>query len=270
MKALKLALAALAVAAVVPLAALADPTNGTDKANGARACTQLRTSMGALFAQTYGVPSGNTTNAYGKCVVSWTQSAHLARHAALTACRASGKRGAVLRTCVASRVGSQLAAQVTATKNAAQECKAERTGLGDGAFATKYGTNGNKADAFGKCVSAKRSHAGENTQAGRLTATLSGTAGSGTFTARINVKQGQLCYTLDVTGLTGITAAHIHVKPSGDIVVPLTAPTNGSSSGCVTVAAALLQQILQHPSNYYVNVHTTAAPAGAIMGDLTK
>ena len=226
--------------------------------------------MGALFAQTYGVPSGNTANAYGKCVVSWTQSAHLARHGVLTACKASGKSGASLRACVTSRVGSQLAAQVAATKNAAQACKSERTGLGDDAFAAKYGTNGNKADAFGKCVSAKRSHAGENTQAGRLTATLSGPTGSGSFTARINLKKNELCYTLDVTGLTGITAAHIHVKPSGDIVVPLTAPTNGSSSGCVTVAASLLQQILQQPSNYYVNVHTTAAPAGAIKGDLTK
>jgi hypothetical protein len=270
MKAFKLALAALAVVAVVPVTAFADPISGADKANGARSCSQLRASMGALFAETYGVPAGNASNAYGKCVSSWTQSAHQARHAALTACKASGKSGASLRACVASRVATQLAAQVMATKNAAQECQAERTSLGDAAFAAKYGTNGDKANAFGKCVSAQRSQAGENAQSTRLTATLAGMTGSGTFTARINLKKGQLCYTLEVTGLTGVTAAHIHVKPSGDIVVPLTAPTNGSSSGCVTVAAALLQQIAQHPSNYYVNVHTTTAPAGAIQGDLTK
>jgi TolB protein len=38
-------------------------------------------------------------------------------------------------------------------RNAAQFCKAERAFLGDAAFATKYGTNGNGANANGKCVS---------------------------------------------------------------------------------------------------------------------
>lgn len=40
--------------------------------------------------------------------------------------------------------------------NAAQECRAERTALGVDAFREKYGTNKNKRNAFGKCVSAKR------------------------------------------------------------------------------------------------------------------
>src|SRR5438128_2717052 len=38
-------------------------------------------------------------------------------------------------------------------KNAAQFCQADRDFLGDEAFGTKYGTNGNGANAFGKCVS---------------------------------------------------------------------------------------------------------------------
>jgi TolB protein len=38
-------------------------------------------------------------------------------------------------------------------KNAAAFCKAERDFLGEGAFAQKYGTNGNGANAYGKCVS---------------------------------------------------------------------------------------------------------------------
>lgn len=37
--------------------------------------------------------------------------------------------------------------------NPAQACKAEREELGDEAFAEAYGTNANKANAFGKCVS---------------------------------------------------------------------------------------------------------------------
>jgi hypothetical protein len=40
----------------------------------------------------------------------------------------------------------------TETKNAAKKCKAERAHDPD-AFATKYGTNVNKRNAFGKCVS---------------------------------------------------------------------------------------------------------------------
>jgi len=38
-------------------------------------------------------------------------------------------------------------------KNAAEFCKAEREFLGDRAFAEAYGTNGNRANAYGKCVS---------------------------------------------------------------------------------------------------------------------
>jgi Tol biopolymer transport system component len=40
-------------------------------------------------------------------------------------------------------------------KNAAQFCKADRDFLGDDAFARKYGSNGNAANAYGKCVSDK-------------------------------------------------------------------------------------------------------------------
>jgi len=37
--------------------------------------------------------------------------------------------------------------------NAAKTCKAERASIGVDEFATKYGTNKNKRNAFGKCVS---------------------------------------------------------------------------------------------------------------------
>jgi hypothetical protein len=48
-------------------------------------------------------------------------------------------------------------AQSQATQNAAKQCKAERgtTAASREAFANKYGTNANKRNAFGKCVSAK-------------------------------------------------------------------------------------------------------------------
>jgi predicted lipid-binding transport protein (Tim44 family) len=40
-----------------------------------------------------------------------------------------------------------------AEKNAAKKCKAERADIGVDHFKAKYGTNANKANAFGKCVS---------------------------------------------------------------------------------------------------------------------
>ena len=43
----------------------------------------------------------------------------------------------------------------SAEDTAAKLCKAERDRIGVQAFKTKYGTNKNKANAFGKCVSGK-------------------------------------------------------------------------------------------------------------------
>jgi hypothetical protein len=41
-------------------------------------------------------------------------------------------------------------------KNAAKYCKALKKEIGDSAFATRFGTNHNKRNAFGKCVSQQR------------------------------------------------------------------------------------------------------------------
>ena len=47
--------------------------------------------------------------------------------------------------------------------SAQQQCAAERTAMGSDAFKALYGTNGNKSNAFGKCVS-KRAQANEQSQ----------------------------------------------------------------------------------------------------------
>src|SRR6266545_707188 len=112
------------------------------------------------------------------------------------------------------------------------------------------------------------------TQGVKLTATLQpaapATTGSGTATVTIRLGKAELCFTLTVSGLTDVTAAHIHRGSSSAIVVPLTAPTSGTSSGCVTVEKALLQEILANPGAFYVNVHTTTFPGGQIRGDLSS
>ena len=52
-----------------------------------------------------------------------------------------------------SQKARQLVLQQQAKTNAAKLCKAERLSLGVDAFDAKYGTNANKKNAFGKCVS---------------------------------------------------------------------------------------------------------------------
>jgi hypothetical protein len=165
---LKTVIVAAAVAMTLPVAALADPASSADKANGARACKALKTSMGAsAFSATYAT--------FGKCVSAWTRAAHQNRHEASTACEAEqadpgfaathdgktfaqyygvGKRGAnALNRCIQAKAKDADAAEQKATVKAGKQCKAERSALGAEAFKAKYGTGAKKANAFGKCVS---------------------------------------------------------------------------------------------------------------------
>lgn len=97
----------------------------------------------------------------------------------------------------------------------------------------------------------------------------------GTGTARITLNPGQeeVCFALTVTGIAPATGAHIHLAPVGEpgpIVVPLTPPTSGSSSGCVPAERELITNILRDPEAYYVNVHNAEFPAGAVRGQLSR
>ena len=70
-------ISALTLMAAGPIAA--DSTNGQDRVNGARACSTLKTSLGATtFGQTYGT-NASRSNAFGKCVSRWTSASHAAR-----------------------------------------------------------------------------------------------------------------------------------------------------------------------------------------------
>jgi hypothetical protein len=99
--------------------------------------------------------------------------------------------------------------------------------------------------------------------------------GSGTAVLTINPGQGEVCFLITVTGITlPATAAHIHVGPAGvagPVVVGLAPPgANGTAAGCVAAPREGLLQILHAPEAYYVNVHTTDFPAGAVRGQLAK
>ncbi len=96
--------------------------------------------------------------------------------------------------------------------------------------------------------------------------------GSGFASITVNPGLGRVCFTLEVSGIAPANAAHIHRAPvgaPGPVVVPLTAPTSGTSSGCVDgVDRALTKDLIQNPSAYYVNVHNDGFQPGAIRGQL--
>jgi hypothetical protein len=99
--------------------------------------------------------------------------------------------------------------------------------------------------------------------------------GTGTVTLTLNPGTGQVCWEIQVSGITlPATAAHIHVAPTtspGPVVVPLSAPDGtGFASGCTSADRSLIKAIIQNPENYYVNVHNADYPAGALRGQLSK
>lgn len=98
--------------------------------------------------------------------------------------------------------------------------------------------------------------------------------GTGVASITLNQGLGTVCFALEVSNIAPATLAHIHVAPAGvagPVVVPLTAPTNGSSSGCVEgVDPNLIKAIRQNPEDYYVNVHNAEYPPGAVRGQLSR
>ena len=99
---------------------------------------------------------------------------------------------------------------------------------------------------------------------------------TGSATLRLNQGRGRVCFQISWADVDGtVTAAHIHEAPAGepgDVVVPLFSGEYGSTdseSGCIRgVARSTIKDIRKNPSDYYVNVHSTVFPGGAIRGQL--
>jgi CHRD domain len=87
---------------------------------------------------------------------------------------------------------------------------------------------------------------------------------------------GTVCYEGKVQAIgRELTGAHIHVGAvgvAGDVVVdldPFGADITGNKAAhCVTTTPTTAAAIIANPSGYYVNVHTTDYPGGAIRGQL--
>jgi hypothetical protein len=111
------------VALVVPAALLA--AEPTAPQNAAKACKAERKADAKLFAEMYKPAQGSKKKPFPTCIATKKAQAR-----------------------------SVAEAVEDAAKNAAKWCKAERA-KNPQAFADTYGTNKNKRNAFGKCVSAK-------------------------------------------------------------------------------------------------------------------
>ncbi|MCA1675804.1 MAG: CHRD domain-containing protein, partial [Actinobacteria bacterium] len=101
--------------------------------------------------------------------------------------------------------------------------------------------------------------------------------GDGEGTAVLDAKPGknELCLTLVVSGIAPVTSAHVHggsVGARGPVVAAFTETqsTDGTPANCVTVSDELIKKIRKDPSRYYLDVHTSEFPNGALAGQLTK
>ena len=171
----KLVFIPIVAALALPAWALAkSPPSSADRAAAVTQCRGERGAMGVTaFKLLYGT-NANRSNAFGKCVSKLAQQNEQNRSNAASQCRSersadpaafaaqygTGKNHAnAFGRCVSQKAKAASQAQQQATENAAKQCWTERQ-ADPAAFKARYGTNANKSNAFGKCVSGKVKHSG--------------------------------------------------------------------------------------------------------------
>jgi hypothetical protein len=95
--------------------------------------------------------------------------------------------------------------------------------------------------------------------------------GTGSALLELGTVSNEVCVdSLTLIGIDQAAAMHIHLGAAGvagDIVVTLT-PAIDDTPFCTTVTPELMAALITTPECYYLNVHTTLYPAGAIRGQL--
>jgi hypothetical protein len=96
--------------------------------------------------------------------------------------------------------------------------------------------------------------------------------GSGTAEITVDPTGTQVCYSLSVTGIDGVNAAHIHegrAGTAGPVAITLEAPTTGRSEACTDAPASIMKALGAGTRSFYVNFHSIDFPDGAIRAQLT-
>ncbi len=189
--------------------------------------------------------------------------------------------------------GNTIQAQQAPSNQSQQQGNAYGDQSGAGAYG-QSGQSGGYADqsgagAYGSGTSGSNGSvsASQAAPAGKVKLATSLTGGeevpgpgdtSGTGQAWVTVEGNKVCWKVTWSGLSQpATAAHIHRAAkgaAGDVVVPFFGDNvkpngKGIDQRCATVQdLALLEGLRTKPQNYYVNVHTSQLPKGAIRGQL--
>jgi hypothetical protein len=79
-----------------------------------------------------------------------------------------------------------------------------------------------------------------------------------------------VCWSITVENIDDVILAHIH-EGTADVSGPVVVDFEGQLQGCRDdVDRALARDIASKPAGYYVNVHTSPFPAGAVRGNLSR
>jgi hypothetical protein len=94
--------------------------------------------------------------------------------------------------------------------------------------------------------------------------------GTGVVVLHLSTAKGTACWQFsNVKNIAKPTQAHIHKGrkgASGPVVIPLGATYK--AKGCAKAPKSLIEAIETNPNRYYVNIHNTKYPGGAIRGQL--
>jgi hypothetical protein len=95
--------------------------------------------------------------------------------------------------------------------------------------------------------------------------------GLGTAKITLDPAKSRICFRLTWSQIGSPTAAHIHQAPAGkagNVVVSLFGNPPAKHTGCVSAKKSVITAIEKKPGAYYVNIHNTKYPNGAIRGQL--